>query len=52
MNNLKFKISYYLAARNLRFWTDAEISATGQYAVTLLQGNALQISYRVQYTQR
>jgi len=29
MNNLKFIILGYLAARNLGFWTDAEISATG-----------------------
>jgi len=29
MNNLKFVILGYLAARNLGFWTDTEISATG-----------------------
>jgi len=29
MNNLKFMISGYLTARNLGFWTDTEISATG-----------------------
>jgi len=29
MNNLKFIILNNLAAKILRFWTDAEISATG-----------------------
>jgi len=29
MNNLKFIISHYLTVRNLGFWSDAEISATG-----------------------
>jgi len=29
MNNLKFVIVDYFAAKNLEFWTDAETSATG-----------------------
>jgi len=35
MNNRKFIILDYLAAKNVRFWTNAEIFVTGPEAVTI-----------------